>query len=433
MHSHQRASRDNGLPEEIAHALEHDPAFRVHTMDATGWIDPYTAQVVPTPFGMQEVAKTHLIRTRPWLKLQAKPLKELLYVRWLNYLRDNIEFVPALRVFRNGLWLNPYNGQWVSGIQLDNHQVTKRVADDLAKILAACPEAQTGRMLEKWQIETLTAQGPARSAAPEVQEMVRASGRVARAKTDFHSIRQGFLKMLHRPPRMQGHQLVVHFEPHAQISRDFYDFIDLGGGKLLLVVGDFTGIGPGAALMAGTALQVLRKIAPGHKDLVELLSNLNDELRIDLLHGCSIAIFAILLDTATNRLSCLSAGHQPALLVRPRRDNTLTRIRTPGASLGALTGPDFRKTLVPLNLQLEPGDILLIHSNGLAHAANAHDPDAGRWSVMGQCVANIKRPCAELVARVVEETKRSSDKLPDDITVLALRIKDESWLLESKE
>ncbi len=427
-----RTQRDHGLPQEIAHALEHDPAFRVHTMDATGWIDPYTGQIVPTPFGLQEVAKTHLTRTRPWLKQQPKPLKELLYLRWLLYLRDNIEFVPALRIFRNGLWLNPYNGQWVPGIQLDNHQVTKRVADDLAKILANCPEAQTGRMLEKWQIETLTAQGPARGSAPEVLEAIRAP-KVARAKTDFISIRQGFLKMLHRPPRMAGHQLVMHYEPHAQISRNFYDFIDLGGGKLLIVLGDFTGTGPGAALMAGTALQVLRKIAPGHANLVDLLTNLNDELRVDLLHGCSIALFAVLLDTATNRLTCVSAGHQPALLVRPRRDSTLTRIRTPGASLGALTGPDFRKTLVPLNLQLEAGDILLLHSNGLAHAANPHDPDAGRWSVMGQCVANIKRPCADLVGRVIEEAKRGSDRLPDDVTVLALRIKDESWLLESRE
>src|SRR5689334_22082564 len=102
----------SGLPEAVINGLQSDPVYRVTTMDGTGWIDPFTGAVVPAPFGAESVARDHLVRSRSWQTGRTLPLPELLRVRWLVYLRANLEETPALRIIRQGRLLNPYTGRW---------------------------------------------------------------------------------------------------------------------------------------------------------------------------------------------------------------------------------------------------------------------------------------------------------------------------------
>ena len=149
------------LPDWLMQSLSKDAAFRVLTMDGLGWIDPYTGQVVAAPFGHQDVAMRHLAATKPWLSLKPKPLKDLLYTRWLTYLQGNLEFIEHLRIFKQGLWLNPYTGQWIAGIALEDNHITANTIDDLARTLGKCEEAQSGKMLEKFRLDALIARMPA--------------------------------------------------------------------------------------------------------------------------------------------------------------------------------------------------------------------------------------------------------------------------------
>lgn len=433
-----------GLPESVITGLQSDPAFRVTTMDGNGWIDPYTGLVVPAPFGPDAVARDHLLRTRPWQNGRPLPLTELLRIRWLIYLRANLELVPVLRIMRQGRWLNPYTGCWHQGPAAEHATNSLRLAEHLAWILADCKEAQGGRMLEKWQLDQLASQGPdASGPIPVIPDStpVRVAALLdvpppervrQRQKTDFISIKEAFLRQLRRPMRIPGHQLVLHVESHAPLPRDFYDFVELADGRYATVIGSVSGGGPGAALIAGSALEVLRKLGPSQRDPAALLVALNDALRLDQLPGCSVGVSVAALDATRHQLECASAGHPPVLLVSPRREAPLRQLRSSGGGLGTLVGKDFSKNLGTVRVDLEPGDVVVLAGRGLGHAANPADPEAGRWAISGTIVSHLKKPLAELAAAVIACAKAGGERPRDDLVLLAIRMKDESWLLEGK-
>jgi serine phosphatase RsbU (regulator of sigma subunit) len=409
------------LPDWLMTSLERDAAFRVLTMDGLGWIDPYTGQVVPAPFGHQEVAMRHLAANKPWLTLKPKPLKDLLHQRWLHYLRRHLEFVEQLRVFKQGLWLNPYTGQWIGGITLEDNRITAATIDDLARVLGKCVEAQSGKMLEKFRLDVLIANGPDQRL---LNQQETAAIKNLKAKTDFQSAKSQFLKMLGKPPRLDGYQIVLQYEPHSPIPRNFYDFISLDRDRVMLVMGDLQGEGPGAALMVGQAMRSMRRLSAQRADLLDFFARLNDEMRVDLVHGCSIGMFAAVLNLPFNSLTCLNVGFHPAVLLNPRREITLQQIHTQGERLGVTNGQQFRSSLRPMSVQLQPGDIVAMFTDGVARAHNPRDLNAGRLGVMGGFANCLEMPCSMMVAKVLEEAKSHLGEPPsDDLCAVALRVK----------
>lgn len=409
------------LPDWLMQSLNKDAAFRVVTMDGLGWIDPYTGQVISAPFGHQEVAPRHLAATKPWLQLKPKPLKDLLYLRWLHYLRLNLEFIEHLRIFKLGLWLNPYTGQWISGVRLEDNRITANTIDDLARTLGKCEEAQSGKMLEKFRLDVLIANGPD---ARLLQQQETGEYRNLKAKTDFQSVKKNFLKMLNKPPRLDNYQIVLQYESYSAIPRSFYDFISIDRDRIMLVMGELQGEGPGAALVVAQAMRTMRRLAAQRADLLDFFANLNDELRVDLVHGCSIGLFAGVLNLPFNSLTCLNVGFHPAVLINARREITLQQIHTQGERLGVTSGQQFRSSLRPMSLQLQLGDIVAMFSDGVAKAHNPRDLNAGRLSVMGGFASHLEMPCSMMVAKVLEEAKGRSDGPPaDDFCAVALRVK----------
>jgi sigma-B regulation protein RsbU (phosphoserine phosphatase) len=297
---------------------------------------------------------------------------------------------------------------------------------DIAKVLAACPEAQSGRMLEKYRLDILANAGPdERAPAPAARSAASGRSAAARAKTDFLQVRSQFLKMLAPPPRLDGYQMVLRYEPFSPIPRNFYDFISLDRNRLMIVMGDLVGDSPGAALTVAQAMRVMRRLAAQRADLLDFFATLNDELRVDLLHGCSIRLFAAVLNLSFNSLTCLSAGFHPAVLMNPRRDITLQQLHTAGERLGVTSGQAFRGTLRPISLQLEAGDIVVLFTDGVARAHNAVDLNAGRMAVMGSCVSHLDLPCGQMVGKVLEEAKQRLGGRPtEDLSAVALRVKD---------
>jgi hypothetical protein len=408
--------------------LAGDPAFRVLTMDGVGWLDPYSGDAIPAPFGHHEVALKHLLAHTPWLTLKPKPLAELLSIRWRHYLRHHLEFIENLRIFKHGKWLNPYTGVWVDGITLTDNQITHKTIDDLARVLGACPEAQSGKMIERFRIDILIAAGPEAKVGTGADGIapspVAKPGKPTRDRTDFHHVKRQFVKMLSRPPRLEGYQLVMHYEPYSVIPRNFYDFISLDRNRLLIVIGDYTGQGPGAALMAAQTMRTLRRLGGMRAELIDLVASLNDELRLDLVHGSSLTLFAAVLNLPFNSLTCLSLGFSPAALINPRRELSLQQICSDGATIGKVHGQRFRDTLRPISIQLRPGDLVVLSTDGLARGHNARDVASGRLAVMGSCLSNADRPFVQLLGQVVEEAKRGyTGPITEDLTMVGIRLK----------
>ena len=215
-------------------------------------------------------------------------------------------------------------------------------------------------------LEKLAAQAsPAVRVAQLVREQeaeVRARERISQELRIAQLIQQQFLpKTL---PNLPGWQIAAFYRAAAEVGGDFYDFIDLPGGKIGLVVGDVTGHGVPAALVMATTRSVLRSEAPRLGSPSKLLERVNDFLHADIPQNMFVTCLYAVLEPATGRLTYANAGHDLPFV---RRGNEVVELRATGMPLGALPGMHYDEKEATLG----PGDVMVLHSDGLAEA---HDP-----------------------------------------------------------
>lgn len=182
------------------------------------------------------------------------------------------------------------------------------------------------------------------------------------------TIQQGLLPRDIRPP--PGFDLAAEGRPCEDTSGDYFDAIPLADGRLALVVGDVSGHGLGPAMfMASTRAQVHALLSLRPDPLAVMLA-LNRFLVRDLRPGSFITLWMGLLDPVARSLSYVSAGHNPALLVRSGAIRELPRT---GVPLGILSSAEFE---VAGPIGVESGDTLVLYTDGVPEAQG---PDGTRW------------------------------------------------------
>jgi serine phosphatase RsbU (regulator of sigma subunit)/anti-sigma regulatory factor (Ser/Thr protein kinase) len=212
-------------------------------------------------------------------------------------------------------------------------------------------------------LEKLAAQAsPAVRVAQLVREQeaeVRARERIDQELRVAQLIQQQFLpKTL---PDLPGWQIAAFYRAATQVGGDFYDFIVLPEGKIGLVVGDVTGHGVPAALVMATTRSVLRSEAPRLVAPGAVLARVNDFLHADIPANMFVTCLYAVLDPKTGALTYANAGHDLPFV---RRGDKVEELRATGMPLGAMPGMRYQEKEAVLG----PGDVILLHSDGLAEA-----------------------------------------------------------------
>ena len=221
-------------------------------------------------------------------------------------------------------------------------------------------------------LEKLAAQAsPAVRVAQLVREQeaeVRARERIEQELRVAQLIQQQFLpKTL---PDLPGWQIAAFYRAAAEVGGDFYDFIALPEGRIGLVIGDVTGHGVPAALVMATTRSVLRSEAPRMVAPGAVLERVNEFLHSDIPANMFVTCLYAVLDPTTGALTYANAGHDLPFV---RRGDRVEELRATGMPLGAMPGMTYAEKQATLG----PGDVLLLHSDGLAEA---HDPQRVMFS-----------------------------------------------------
>jgi serine phosphatase RsbU (regulator of sigma subunit) len=167
-------------------------------------------------------------------------------------------------------------------------------------------------------------------------------------------------------PELEGWQISPFYQPAREVGGDFYDFLELPGGQLGLVVGDATGKGVPAALVMASARSMLRAVAQGSESPGEVLGSINDPLVIDIPPNMFVTCFYAILDPKNASLSYANAGHDLPYLNRSGDDDA-EELRARGMPLGLMPGISYEEGEVSLG----EGNCVLFYSDGLVEA---HDP-----------------------------------------------------------
>jgi sigma-B regulation protein RsbU (phosphoserine phosphatase) len=227
-------------------------------------------------------------------------------------------------------------------------------------------------------------------------------------------IQQRFLPQ--GPPQPSGWRIVDSYSAAGAIGGDYYDFATLADGRLLALVADVSGKGvPGALYMARLGIMVRRE-APACRSPQELLATLNRLLCKEVEGGMFVTMVALALDTSRGKLDVVSAGHPPPLL-RHVHGGGVEAIEIPQRPpLGA--DPTARYLAVPRLMQ--PGDLLLLYSDGLDEAINAEGERLGlpRVREVFAACASAER-AVESLNQVVGDFAGRSPRA-DDLTLVCI-------------
>jgi serine phosphatase RsbU (regulator of sigma subunit) len=205
--------------------------------------------------------------------------------------------------------------------------------------------------------------------------------------------------------------------PANTVGGDFYDIVPLPDGRVLLALGDVAGKGSPAALLMALLLAMMRTLIDEGLEGADLVTRLNVQIGRHAPHSRFVTLFVAILNPLTGELSYVNAGQNPPLL--KRGNGSYERLRAGGMALGMFEHASYTTGATTL----EPGDVLVMYSDGITEAEDTFDQpfdEAGVQTVVdGKGWASAKELGWALFEAV--ETHSRERRLLDDLTVLALR------------
>ncbi len=220
-------------------------------------------------------------------------------------------------------------------------------------------------------------------------------------------------------PSIPGYDFVSLFRLADDTGGDIYDFVTTAQGELMLLMGDATGHGIGAALSAIQVRAMLRLAQRMGAGLEDTFRHINDQLVDDLPEDRFVTAFLGCLDPVQHVLRYHSGGQGPLLHFRAAGRECDVRAPTT-FPLGAMPIAALR---APSEVAMAPGDIFALISDGVYEYHDAQGRLFGEQAVIDLLRAHHDRPLSQVLDRLqqaLSEFARGAPQL-DDITVVLIR------------
>jgi len=219
-------------------------------------------------------------------------------------------------------------------------------------------------------------------------------------------------------PSVPGLTAAVRFHPAERgldIGGDFYDLFPLPGEAWGLVIGDVCGHGAEAAAVTALTRHTTRSVARLVPRPADVLALVNDELRMSDHDRFCTALYGRLDPVATGMRLTLACGGHPPPIVR-RASGVIEALRAHGPLLGVFPSAAYPE----ITVDLEPGDTLLVYTDGLIERNPRVPGDAALQALLASLrFDDVDALMAQLEERALGDPP---ERLPDDTAVLAVQV-----------
>ncbi|MCZ6704338.1 MAG: PP2C family protein-serine/threonine phosphatase [Bacteroidetes bacterium] len=164
-------------------------------------------------------------------------------------------------------------------------------------------------------------------------------------------------------PKLPGWETWLYTAPANDVGGDLVDHLRIDEDRIALTLGDVAGKGLPAALMMAKLQATLRALAPITGSLSDLGRQLNEIVVRDGLPSKFASLVFLELSANSGMIRLLNAGHLPPLVLR---DNRIEELDHGDPAIGLTTEARFKERIV----HLDPGDMMLVYSDGLTEARN---------------------------------------------------------------
>ena len=201
--------------------------------------------------------------------------------------------------------------------------------------------------------------------AEDVERHQRSAVEQERIRRELELGRQIQSEMLpHAPLRLGLTQVKGVSIPAREVGGDFFNYFEVGEGRVALLVGDVSGKGVGAALLMANIQASLRTRLGLGQDLAAIADAIDRDIEANSPGPVYATLFVAILDPATRRLRYVNAGHHPQYVLSHGRP--LERMASTGLPVGLLSGHGYHE----LEVQLAAGDLLFFYTDGFVEAEN---------------------------------------------------------------
>jgi serine phosphatase RsbU (regulator of sigma subunit) len=220
-------------------------------------------------------------------------------------------------------------------------------------------------------------------------------------------------------PQVEGLEFVTEYRPAYSVGGDFYDLFWLDHERIGVFIGDVSGKGVSAALLMARISSDLRVAALAEPTPARAISRVNQAVLERKQHDIFVTGIYLTLDVTTNEITLANAGHLPPF-IRHKARGELERVEGgSGTAIGIFDEAVYEQT----TLTLQPGDTLVLCTDGVLEAANEASEQFGFERLEGSLAGGSSRP-REVADRLQRDLREHVVEAPqyDDVTLIVLGV-----------
>lgn len=218
-------------------------------------------------------------------------------------------------------------------------------------------------------------------------------------------------------PRVAGYDMAGLSLPAFAIGGDYYDFIPMPQGQLGLVTADVSGDGVPAALVMASFRALLRAFILRELDPSQIVETINRMLADFTGQSDFVSCFYGLLDPGSGQLSYVNCGHNPPVFLTA--DGAIQALDWSGPALGLFSEARYQTS----QLELAPGDLLVLYTDGLTEARNNEGDFFEVERLEAMLRLNKSLPADGISQMIIREARHftGSEVFSDDVTLVVVK------------
>jgi len=218
-------------------------------------------------------------------------------------------------------------------------------------------------------------------------------------------------------PQTHGLEISGSWRPARVVGGDYFDVFTLSDSKVGLCVGDVSGKGMPAALLMSNLQAVVKALATDDISPKDLMAKVNRVMWRNTTEDKFITLFYAVVDAKGKTLQFTNAGHNAPVLTR--QDGTQVRLEEGGLIVGAFEDNAYAQG----QIEMRPGDRLVMFTDGITEAVNAEDEEFGEKRLV-EAALRGRQLCAEALQHSLFDivTEFCGGEFEDDATVLVMTV-----------
>lgn len=206
--------------------------------------------------------------------------------------------------------------------------------------------------------------------------------------------------------------------PAKDVGGDFYDFFRIDDDRIGFLIADVSGKGIPAAIFMAVSRTLIRATGVNGGNPADCITRSNTLLAADSVDCMFVTVFYGILNVKTGEVSYCNAGHNPPYVLK--RDGQVVELPTmQDPMMGAIDGIAYHEA----STQLEPGDALVMFTDGVTEALNKDNEEFGEKRLEETIADVAMHNCQQIIEAIKADVATFADgaEQSDDITVLALK------------